>query len=430
MLDPKFIRANPKIVKEALKGRGADVSLVDKFLKTDEQWRKLNFEIDELKAKRNSVSDEVGHLKKDKKDAGGLIAEMKGLSDRLKDLEEKAKPLEVETRSICLIIPNIPHGTVPVGADASKNKEIHRDGEPPKFDFTPRPHWEIGKGLGILDFEAAAKTSGSRFSTLFGPGAALERALISFMLDLQVKENGYKEVLAPYMVTGDSMLGTGQLPKFEEELYRMKDDDLYLIPTAEVSVTNIHREEVLKEEDLPIKYASYSACFRREAGSYGKDVKGLIRQHQFNKVELVKFSKPSESYGELESLTHDAEEVLKQLGLHYRVVLLCTGDMGFAAAKTYDLEVWFPSEKRFREISSCSNFEDFQARRANIRFKPSSGGKPEFVHTLNGSGVAVGRAFAAILENYQQKDGSVVVPQVLRKYLDGLGSIKGLITNV
>lgn len=420
MLDPKFIRANSKVVKESLKNRGADGSLVDKFLRADEDWRKLNFEIDELKAKKNSVSDEVGKLKKEKKNADKLISEMKVLSDKLKELEEKARPLEEVARDTCLVIPNIPHNTVPLGADASGNKEGRRKGQVPKFDFTPKPHWEIGKDLGILDLDRAAKTSGSRFSALFGQGAALERAIISFFLEVHTKENGYKEVLAPYMVTRDSMTGTGQLPKFEEELYKVKDDELYLIPTAEVSVTNLHREEVLKEEDLPVKYASYSACFRREAGSYGKDIKGLIRQHQFNKVELVKFAKPSESYGELESLTADAEKVLQKLGLHYRVVLLCTGDMGFASAKTYDIEVWFPSENRFREISSCSNFEDFQARRANIRYKPAGGGKPEFVHTLNGSGVAVGRTFAALLENYQQKDGSVKVPEVLRKYLDGV----------
>jgi len=420
MIDPKFIRANHKIVKEALDKRGVDGAVVAKFLKVDENWRKLNFEIDELKAKKNTVSDEVGKLKKEKQDAAGLISEMKVLSDKLKELEEKARPLEDELKNICLTIPNIPHSTVPVGNDASKNKEILRHGELPKFDFPPKPHWEIGKDLGILDLDRAAKTSGSRFAALFGMGAALERAIISFMLDVHTKENGYREVLAPYMVNKESMVGTGQLPKFEEELYKMKDDELYLIPTAEVSVTNIHRDEVLKAEALPVKYVSYSACFRREAGSYGKDIKGLIRQHQFNKVELVKFSKPADSYGELESLTHDAEKILKLLGLHYRVVLLCTGDMGFASAKTYDLEVWFSSENRFREISSCSNFEDFQARRANIKFKPSSGGKPEFVHTLNGSGLAVGRAFAAILENYQQKDGSVRVPEVLRKYMDGL----------
>ncbi len=423
MLDPKFIRSNPDKVKDALKKRKVDVSLVDKFLKVDEEWRKLEFQVDELKAKRNSVSDEIGQLKKEKKNADKLIADMKVLSDKIKEIEEKARPIEAEVRNICLITPNIPHESVPVGSDAAANKEVKRSGKLPQFDFSAKPHWEIGEALGILDFKSAAKTSGSRFATLFGMGAALERAIISYMIELHTKENGYKEVLAPYMVTKDSMEGTGQLPKFEEELYRMKDDELYLIPTAEVSVTNIHREDVLKEESLPVKYASYSACFRREAGSYGKDIKGLIRQHQFNKVELVKFAHPARSYDELESLTLDAEKVLQGLGLHYRVVLLCTGDMGFASAKTYDIEVWFPSENRFREISSCSNFEDFQARRANIRYKPAGGGKPEFVHTLNGSGVAVGRTFAAILENYQQKDGTVLIPEVLKKHLDGASVI-------
>ena len=418
MLDPKFIRANAKVVKEAQNNRHGDESLVDKFLAADEKWRKATFEIDQLKAELNVASEGIGKLKKEgKKASEDVLSQVKTISDKIKKLEDEARPLEELARSVALIIPNIPHSTVPLGADASSNKEIHRFGQPPKLDAAPKAHWEIGKELGILDLERAAKTSGSRFATLFGAGAALERALISFMLDVHTKESGYREVLAPYMVTRDSMQGTGQLPKFEEELYRMKDDELYLIPTAEVSVTNIHREEILKEEILPIKYASYSACFRREAGSYGKDIKGLIRQHQFNKVELVKFCKPSESYGELESLTQDAEKILKLLGLHYRVVLLCTGDLGFASAKTYDIEVWFPSEGRYREVSSCSNFEDFQARRANIKYRKEAKAKPEFVHTLNGSGLAVGRTLAALLENFQQADGTVVVPEVLRGYL-------------
>ncbi len=425
MLDPKLIRSNPDAVRKTLRDRKADISLVDKFLAADEKWRKATYEIDQLKAELNIASEGIGKFKKEgKKVSEDVLSQVKNISDKIRCLEERSRPAEEEMRATALIIPNIPHASVPLGDSADKNAEVRRIGQPPKFDFKPKPHWEIGKGLGILDFESASKTSGSRFAALFGLGAALERALISFMIDLHVKENGYKEVWAPYMVTKESMLGTGQLPKFEEELYRCRDDELYLIPTAEVSVTNLHRDEVLKEDRLPIKYVSYSACFRREAGSYGKDVKGLIRQHQFNKVELVKFTHPSKSYDELELLTKDAEKVLAMLGIHYRVVLLCTGDLGFASAKTYDIEVWFPSENRFREISSCSNFEDFQARRANIRFKGGQGSKPELVHTLNGSGVAVGRLFAAILENYQQKDGSVAVPEPLRKYLDGLEVIE------
>jgi seryl-tRNA synthetase len=423
MLDPKLIRENPEVVCKALEGRNVDVSIVDKFLKTDEGWRKIVVKMDELKAKRNTVSNEIGVLKKEKKNADKLMAEMKALSDEIKKIEESARAEDVKVRNLALNMPNIPHDSVPVGADAGSNKEIRKSGKPPKFDFKPKPHWEIGETLGILDFKTSAKTSGSRFATLFGLGAALERALINFMVDLHVSEGGYKEVWAPYMVKREAMEGTGQLPKFEEELYRCRDDELYLVPTAEVSVTNLHRDEILKDETLPINYVSYSACFRREAGSYGKDVKGLIRQHQFNKVELVKFVNPEKSFEELEKLTKDAEKVLEKLGLHYRVVDLCTGDLGFASSKTYDIEVWFPAEGKFREISSCSNFIDFQARRAGIRFK-SGKGKPQLVHTLNGSGVAIGRTLAAILESFQQNDGSVIIPQVLRKYLHNLERIK------
>jgi seryl-tRNA synthetase len=424
MLDPKLIRENPDAVRKALSDRKTDATLVDRFLEKDAAWRRINFELEELKAKQNKVSEQIAALKKEKVNADQLLSEMKDLSTKIKGIDERARAAEQETVGVALIIPNIPNSSVVAGTDASCNKELRRSGQQPKFDFKPRPHWEIGEALGILDLKAAAKTSGSRFATLFGAGAALERALISFMLETHINEGGYREVLAPYMVKKESMEGTGQLPKFEEELYKCKDDELYLIPTAEVSITNIHREEVLKEASLPVKYCSYSACFRREAGSYGKDVKGLIRVHQFNKVELIKFAHPLKSYEELEKLTADAESILGKLGLHYRVVMLCTGDLGFSSAKTYDIEVWFPSEGKFREISSCSNFEAFQARRANIKYKPADVGKLEYVHTLNGSGLAVGRTFAAVLENYQQADGSVVVPEPLRKYMGGLEVIK------
>jgi len=418
MINPKLIREKSAEIKKALKNRNADLSMIDKFVKIDKEWRGLVIKIEELKAKKNKVSDEVGKLKKEKKDTSKLIKEMKAVSDEIKEIEGKEKSLSEQLKVICLEIPNIPHSSVIVGPDETKNKQIRVFGKPPKFDFKPKAHWEIGEALGILDFKTAAKTSGSRFATLFGLGAALERALINFMVDTHVKESDYKEVFAPFMVKTAAMQGTGQLPKFEEELYKTKDDNLYLIPTAEVSVTNLHREEILKESSLPIQYVCYSACFRREAGSYGKDVKGLIRQHQFNKVELVKFVKPSESYEELEKLTLNAESILQKLGLHYRVVELCTGDLGFSSAKTYDIEVWFPSEGKFREISSCSNFEDFQSRRAGIKFKPGDKGKAEFVHTLNGSGLAVGRTFAAMLENFQQADGTIKIPEVLQPYLN------------
>jgi seryl-tRNA synthetase len=423
VLDPKLIRNNPEAVKKGLKNRRADASLVDRFLAVDEEWRKLTAEIDELKAKRNKASDQIGEMKKKKQKADDAIAEMKGLSSKIKELDEEQKKIEERLNEIALEMPNTPHMSVPVGVDSRDNIEVRTWGDKKKLDFKPRPHDEIGKKLGILDFEQAAKISGSRFVVYRGLGAALERALINFMLDLHIKENGYTEVFPPVMVNSKSMLGTGQLPKFEEEMFRCRDDELYLIPTAEVSVTNLHREEIIPTNKLPIKYVCYSPCFRREAGSYGKDVKGIIRQHQFNKVELVKFTEPEESYEELESLTLDAEKILQKLGLPYRVVELCTGDLGFAAAKTYDLEVWFPSEKQYREISSCSNFESYQSRRAAIRCKVSPKAKAEYLHTLNGSGVAVGRTFAAILENYQQKDGSVVIPEVLRSYLGGVEMI-------
>lgn len=423
MLDPKLVRNNPEAVKKGLKNRKAEASLVDRFLAVDEEWRKLTTEIDELKAKRNKVSDQVGEMKKKKQKADDLIAETKGLSSKIKELDEEQRKIEVRLNEIALEIPNLPHLSVPVGVDSRDNLEVRSWGEREKLPFKLKAHDEIGKALGILDFEQAAKISGSRFVVYRGLGARLERALINFMLDLHVKENGYTEVFPPVMVNPQSMLGTGQLPKFGEEVFRCRDDALYLIPTSEVSVTNLHREEIVPADKLPIKYVCYSPCFRREAGSYGKDVKGIIRQHQFNKVELVKFAEPDKSYNELESLTVDAEKVLQKLGLPYRIIELCTGDLGFAAAKTYDLEVWFPAEKQYREISSCSNFESFQSRRAGIRYRPSPKAKPEYLHTLNGSGVAVGRTFAAILENYQQEDGSVNIPEVLRPYLGGIDKI-------
>ncbi|MFH1387001.1 MAG: serine--tRNA ligase [bacterium] len=418
MLDPKFVRNNPDIAKDSLVKRGADVSLIDQFIKIDEEWRKYTVQIEELKAKRNADSNKIAVLKKEKADASDLLAKMKKLSDKIKGLEEEQKAIEFKLAEIVLTMPNVPHQSVPVGKNSQANPVIRSWGEKKTFDFKPLAHDELGKKLGILDFDRAAKISGSRFVVYKGLGAALERALINFMLDVQTKENGYTEVMTPVLVKPESMKGTGQLPKFEEELFRLRDDELYLIPTAEVSVTNLHRDEILTAEQLPIKYCAWTPCFRREAGSYGKDVKGIIRQHQFNKVELVKFSLPENSYEELEGLTLDAEKILQKLKLPCRVVELCTGDLGFSAAKTYDLEVWFPSENAYREISSCSNFESFQARRAGIKYRPTKESKPEFVHTLNGSGLAVGRCLAALLENYQNKEGQIEVPEALRPYLD------------
>ncbi|MBU1027062.1 MAG: serine--tRNA ligase, partial [Candidatus Margulisbacteria bacterium] len=361
--------------------------------------------------------------KEKKQKADKIIAEMKDVSAQIKQFDEKQRGIEEKLDQIAYEIPNLPHHSVPIGTDSRDNLEVRSWGEKKKLDFKSKAHDEIGKNLGILNFEQAAKISGARFVVYRDKGAALERALINFMLDVHTKEHGYTEVFPPVLVNSKSMLGTGQLPKFEEEMFRCRDDEFYLIPTAEVSVTNLHREEIVPTDKLPIKYVCYSPCFRREAGSYGKDVKGIIRQHQFNKVEMVKFTEPDKSYEELESLTKNAETILQKLGLPYRIVELCTGDLGFASAKTYDIEVWFPSENQYREISSCSNFESFQARRAGIRFRPSPKAKPDFLHTLNGSGLAVGRTFAAILENYQQKDGSVVVPDALQPYLNGLKKI-------
>ncbi len=421
MLDSRFVRENIETVRDALIKRGYEVDL-SFFISIEEERLRLLRESEELRNKRNVVSEEIGRLKRKGQEAEGLIAEMKAVSERIKGIEDTLKGIEDRTLAFLLNLPNIPHESVPVGKDDSENVEIRRWGEPRRFDFEPLNHWDIAETLDIVDFNRGSKIAGARFSVMKGAGARLERALMNFMLDLNTSK-GYKEIFPPILVNRDSMTGTGQLPKFEEELFRTVDPEFYLIPTAEVPVTNIHRDEILKETDLPIYYTAYSPCFRREAGSYGKDVRGLIRQHQFNKVELVKFVKPEDSYDELESLTRDAEDILQRLGLPYRVVALCTGDLGFSAAKTYDLEVWLPGQQRYREISSCSNFEDFQARRANIRFRREGKKGTEFVHTLNGSGLAIGRTVVAILENYQQRDGSVIIPEVLKPYM-GIDVIK------
>lgn len=416
MLDLELVRKSPDFVRERLRTRdeGLD-SLVDRVLELDSERRSILKELERLRAERNSKSKEIGLLKKKGEDTSSLEEEVRRIKESIEAYEEKLASVEEGLKDLMLRIPNLPHKSVPIGRDESENVEVRRWGKPRDFSFEPRPHWEIGERLGIFDFERAGKISGSRFVILKDWGAKLERALINFMLDLHSRK-GYKEVWPPHLVRPEILIGTGQLPKFEEELYKCERDDLYLIPTAEVPLTNLYRDEILSEEDLPIYMVSYTPCYRREAGSYGKDIRGIIRQHQFNKVELVKIVKPEHSYEELEKLTADAEDVLKLLGLPYRVVLLCTGDMGFASAKTYDIEVWFPSQGRYREISSCSNCEDFQARRMNTRYRDAQG-KLHFVHTLNGSGLAIGRTLAAILENYQQEDGSVVVPEALRDYL-------------
>lgn len=426
MLDPKFIRENIDEVRKRLSLRNIEgvEKLLDEFVHVDEERRKLIQEIESLQALRNRVSEEISQLKKQKKDASILIEQMKGVSQKIKELEPVRDEWEEKLRRILLMIPNLPHPSVPVGKDSSDNVEIRRWGEIPKFSFEPKSHVEIGEELGILDLQRAAKITGARFALYRGAGALLERALINFMLDLHTKEHGYKEVLPPFIVNRQTMTGTGQLPKFEEELFKLEGHDWFLIPTAEVPVTNIHADEILDEDQLPLRYTAYTPCFRREAGSYGKDVRGIIRQHQFNKVELVKFSTPQDSYSELESLTRDAEEVLRRLKLPYRVVCLCSGDLGFSSAKTYDIEVWLPSQGTFREISSCSNFEDYQARRAKIRYRPRGKRTTEYVHTLNGSGLAIGRTVVAILENYQQADGSVIIPDALRPYMGGMERIE------
>ena len=416
MLDIKRIRKNPEALVAAMKARrnkGADVS---GLLELDEKRRSLIVEVEALKAKRNEDSAKVPQLKKQGLDASELLAEMKLVADKIKELDAELSEIDAQLDDMLMKIPNIPHESVPDGADDRDNAEIRRYGKPTEFSFEPKAHWDIGETLGILDFANAGKITGARFTVYRGLGARLERAIISYFLDCHTL-NGYTEILPPYMVNRASMTGTGQLPKFEEDAFKVAGTDYFLIPTAEVPVTNLHRGDILDGNDLPIKYCAYSACFRSEAGSAGRDTRGLIRQHQFNKVELVKFVKPEDSYDELEKLTNDAERVLQGLGLPYRVVCLSTGDLGFSSAKTYDIEVWMPSYGRYVEISSCSNFEDFQARRAQIRFRREKNGKPELVHTLNGSGVAIGRTVAAILENYQQPDGSVIVPDALVPYM-------------
>jgi seryl-tRNA synthetase len=422
MLDLRFVREKTDTVKAALSRRGITIDLTE-FLALDARRRAAQQEIETLRRRRNEVSEEIGRLKKAGQSAEDKVAEMRAEGDQIAALENSTREIEEAQRNILLTTPNLPHDSVPDGKDENDNQEIRRwslqGGEPPPFSFEPKPHWDLAEYLDIIDFDRAAKITGARFALSKGMGAQLERALINFMLDLHTREHGYLEVLPPFMVNRTSMTATGQLPKFEEELFKVENGTYFLIPTAEVPVTNIHRDEVLPEEKLPLLYTAYTPCFRREAGSYGKDTRGLIRQHQFNKVELVKFSRPQDSYEELEKLTRNAEEVLKRLGLAYRVIVLCTGDMGFSAAKTYDIEVWLPAQNKYREISSCSNFEDFQARRGNIRYKPKGGKKTELVHTLNGSGLAVGRTVVAILENFQQLDGSVVIPDVLRPYMGG-----------
>ncbi len=417
MLDIKLLRHEMDRVKQALTNRNASLSDLEGFTSLDLRRRELLQESEQLKNRRNVVSQEVAKLKKAGENADAIIQEMKQVSDRIKQLDEEVRSVEAELDQILLSIPNIPHASVPVGSSEEDNVEIRTWGEKPEFDFEPLPHWEIAEQLDILDFERAAKVTGSRFVFYKGLGARLERALIQFMMDLHSEEHGYTEMLPPLMVNTASLTGTGQLPKFEEDVFKLVDTDYYMIPTAEVPVTNYHRGEILQLSDLPRYYVAYSPCFRSEAGAAGRDTRGIIRQHQFNKVELVKFVAPETSYEELESLTKAAERVLQLLELPYRVVELCTGDLGFSAAKTYDIEVWLPSQNTYREISSCSNFEDFQARRANIRFRREPGAKPEFVHTLNGSGLAVGRTVAAILENGQQADGSVAIPRVLWPYM-------------
>jgi seryl-tRNA synthetase len=427
MLDLNYVRENLEGVRAALEKRGMPSGALDDFAQADAERRQVIAESDRLNAERNAASREIGALMKDGKreDADARRREVNQLKDRITELERVRDEAETRMRELLSTLPNIPHESVPVGKDESANQEIRRWGTKPEFDFTPKDHVDLGTALGILDLERATKIAGARFAILNGPGARLERALINFMLDLHTREHGYQETLPPFIVNKDALFGTGQLPKFAEDLFKLEDErGFYLIPTAEVPVTNYYREEILDAFQLPMKWAAYTPCFRSEAGSYGKDTRGVIRQHQFEKVELVKYSLPENSYDELEALTRDAETVLQRLGIHYRVVALSTGDLGFGNAKTYDLEVWLPSQNTFREISSCSNYEAFQARRANIRFRRAGGAKPEFVHTLNGSGVAIGRTWIAVLENYQKADGSITIPEVLRPYMGGMDVIK------
>jgi seryl-tRNA synthetase len=422
MLDVKLLRENLDEVKARTATRGVEIDW-DEFVKMDRERRDSLANIERLKERKNRLSGEIGKLKKSGGDATALMRQGEEVSEAIRNAEGPLADIEARFERWMLTLPNLPHASVKIGKNETENKEVRRWGDPPRLDFTPKNHWDIGEELGILDFERAAKIAGARFAVYRGAGARLERALINFMLDLHTIENGYKEMLPPALANRASLVGTGQLPKFEEDLFRLAQGEYFLIPTAEVPLTNLHRDEMLEKNDLPIKYVAYTPCFRSEAGSYGKDVRGLIRQHQFNKVEMVKFTEPETSYEELESMVRNAEEVLRRLKLSYRVVELCTGDIGFASAKTYDLEVWLPGQNTYREISSCSNCEDFQSRRANIRYRKEKKGRPIFVHTLNGSGLAVGRTLVAVLENYQQKNGSVIVPEALRSYMGGLERI-------
>ncbi|MBI4556076.1 MAG: serine--tRNA ligase [Candidatus Hydrogenedentes bacterium] len=421
MIDIRILRESPEIIKEALAKRAYRIDL-DAILTLDTSRRQTVHEVEQLRAEQNRASEEISKLKRAKQDAASAIAAMKTVSDRIKALEERVRETEQQLRDQCLVLPNIPHESVPVGPDESANRLERSWGDVPQFDFEVRDHVEVGQRLGILDFDCAAKISGARFTLSRGAGALLERALINFMLDVHTHQHGYTEILPPFLVSSACMQGAGQLPKFAEEAFRVEGRDLWLVPTAEVPLTNIHRDEILSAEQLPLKYTAYTPSFRSEAGSYGKDTRGMLRQHQFNKVELYKFTTPEQSWDELESLVRDAETILQRLGLAYRVMTLSTGDMGFASAKTYDLEVWLPGQGRYREISSCSNCTDFQARRANMRYRRDK--KPEFMHTLNGSGLAIGRTVIAILENFQRKDGSVLIPNALQTYMGGLEIIK------
>ncbi|MCS7279908.1 MAG: serine--tRNA ligase [Thermodesulfobacteriaceae bacterium] len=424
MLDLKLIREKPEWVKERLKTRGQEYP-IDEILELDKKRRELIRKVENLRYLRRENSEKIGRLKKlgEELQVKILSEKVKNLGEELRFLEEELKEVENKIFYQLSLLPNIPHESIPIGKDETENVVVKIWGEPKTFDFEPKPHWEIGERLGILDFERAAKLAGSRFVVYWEEGALLERALINFMLDLHSKKHNYKEILPPFIVNELTMFGTGQLPKFKDELFKLENWNYYLVPTAEVPLTNLHKDEILPEEVLPLYYTAYTPCFRAEAGAYGKDVRGIIRQHQFNKIELVKIVVPETSYEELESLLLDAEETLQLLELHYRVILLCTGDLGYASSKTYDIEVWVPGQNRYIEISSCSNCEDFQARRANLRYRPKGGGKPRYVHTLNGSGLAVGRTVMAILENYQQEDGSVIIPEVLRPYMGGIKKI-------
>ncbi len=422
MLDPKFVLENIQFVRERIASRGIEIPW-EELVQLSQKRKFILREVEALRSRQNKASEVIGRMRKEGKNPGTLILEMKEVAGKLKDLEDELRKNEGELRQILLGIPNIPHSSVPYGKGSEDNLVVREFGKKPEFNFDPKPHWEIGKNLGILDFDRASKIAGSRFAVYLGGGALLERALINFMLDIHTRERGYKEMIPPFIANEESLIGTGNLPKFEDDLFKLKGYSWYLIPTAEVPLTNYYRNEILSSDSLPLRFVAYTPCFRREAGSYGKDIKGLIRQHQFNKVELMTFSLPEKSYEELERMTNDAEEVLKRLDLHYRVVSLCTADLGFSGAKTYDLEVWMPFQKKYLEVSSCTNCEDFQARRANIRFRREAKSRLEFVHTLNGSGVALGRTVSAILESYQEEEGSVRIPEALRPYTGGLEKI-------